>query len=424
MARVGILGVCAWLLAAAAPAQRVDPPAAVVALLDAGPPADATWAATLAQAAGTPDGLVRALTALQPGSEATQRFGANWGERQRVAIHAALATSARSARARAFETVASEGRAGALATLEGVARHGTLEDLGAIRVALDQLARNSSRRARTGLALTPLESRAVGTALVSFVREDRLRVDAIAAALPSYEPESRAAVLRGLASAPGPSAFELARRALCADAPDDTVTPALVVLTVSARAVSPLERAAAAPAARRHLVAPDAGRIAAAIGAARALGDVDAVPTLVVLLERRRDGLEERASEALADLTGRRGDGRVATWQAWLHQEERWHAASHLLAGALAAGADDHALGAVREVAARTLFRRERARLLELALEHSAPRVRRVAAEALGALPGEATLAALARHAESDLDPSVRDAARAALARHTTPGPN
>jgi hypothetical protein len=289
--------------------------------------------------------------------------------------------------------------------IETIARHGEPNELALLLQAVGL----STDAEDAAPSASPAESRAIGEALLVFQRRGALHRDTLSAASSALGRDVVIALAGAVANSPDADGFALVRGLLESDGA--VATPQLLAaLQFSAPSVPRLARTRAFTQVRRRLESRDTAEVLAAIGAVRALGDVDAAPTLVTLLEGEPTRLAARA--ALTALTGRDHGERAGEWRGWLAQEDAWARAAPQLAPLLRAGPAAEALRALHEVLARHTHVSERRQLVSEALAHPAPSVRSAAAAGLLELADESALAALVRVGQIDRDADVREVAQ------------
>ena len=147
------------------------------------------------------------------------------------------------------------------------------------------------------------------------------------------------------------------------------------------------DAASVARALRPYLSSQDvqlARESAAAIGE---LGDDDALPELIRLLEAGNPAVADAAHRALASITGLAWGPDVSRWRRWLHAEQSWFGQR---APSLLADLGDtpawRALTALGELGGHRYRRRELVAGTQRALEHPVPEVRAAACRALARL--------------------------------------
>jgi HEAT repeat protein len=109
---------------------------------------------------------------------------------------------------------------------------------------------------------------------------------------------------------------------------------------------------------------------------------------------------------------------RPEPWRQWYRTEQGWRSSEAARALADLGGDETAAEPAVRSLAQHPLYRHELAPALAPALRHTSAAVRRLACDALARLGSWTAVDALVR-ALDDADPSVAEAAHAALVRLT-----
>ena len=171
-----------------------------------------------------------------------------------------------------------------------------------------------------------------------------------------------------------------------------------------------------ARAVRPLLLAQELGVRRQAMRAAAALGDEQALPSLIARLQEARGGEQRDAHAALRRITGRELPVRADAWWAWYREERAWQRerAPDALR-ALASPQAGVALAAIREVSAQGLDRQRLAQELAPLLDHDEPAVRAQACLGLARLGAEG-LAGLLEPALRDEAPEVRTSAARALA--------
>jgi hypothetical protein len=166
---------------------------------------------------------------------------------------------------------------------------------------------------------------------------------------------------------------------------------------------------------RTVLRSSDAAKIQGALRAAVALEDVDAVPDMILLLQK---GLEPVASHALAALRRitREDLGKDASvWDAWFQKERAaWLANAGPLADQLTRGSKEQAASAMHELGHQRLFRHEAAMVLRKGVDRREPALVRLCCQILGRLGSSLGLEAL-KQAQGHEDPKVREAASQAI---------
>jgi HEAT repeat protein len=168
---------------------------------------------------------------------------------------------------------------------------------------------------------------------------------------------------------------------------------------------------------RACLMREEPGVQRAALRALGELEDAESVPRWIELLERADRGVQGDALWALRRLSGLELTADPADWRRWHAAERRWFAEE--LGGAIAAleGSDAAAAAvALRELSRHRLERAVVARAVATGLTHPAAGVRRLSCELLEQLARPEVRPDLEGAAE-DLEPTVREAARRALAR-------
>jgi HEAT repeat protein len=166
---------------------------------------------------------------------------------------------------------------------------------------------------------------------------------------------------------------------------------------------------------RARLSTGDARTRQAAALALGALGDVQAIPELIELRREPGGFPSSGARQALREITGLAYDSADA-WRAWYAREEAWwsRSAPGVLAE-LASGKPERVAEILLDLARRRLHRDELARSVGACLARREPDLAVLACAVLQSLGSDAAHADLVRALERD-EPSVRDAARAALA--------
>jgi len=289
---------------------------------------------------------------------------------------------------------------GSLAVLRALAAVGTSRDL--------ELALRASGSGSAG----PLECELERTLREVFARD----AEAVRCApqLALHAPRDRAAaVVRALAGRGAPAQAELIE--ILGHAPElDLVV--LSTLVGNLRSHGPgAEAPSVARALRPYLTSGDAQLARESAAALGELGDDDALPELIRVLEAGNPSVAAAAHRALATITGLAWGPDATRWRRWLHNEQCWF---DQRVPSLAADLGDtpawRALTALGELGGHRYRRRELVACAQRALGHSVPEVRAAACQALARLGWRGSALALVEVLAGD-EPCVVQAAGNAL---------
>lgn len=154
--------------------------------------------------------------------------------------------------------------------------------------------------------------------------------------------------------------------------------------------------------------------VAAAIGA---LEDYEGIPTLVEALDDQDPNLRRAAARALRKITGQSHGLDSSRWAIWYWVEQRWWNEEATDAfSTLRHGDSSEAIGVIRELAQRGLFRHELAELACDGLQRDEPEVVALVCQLLRDLDSVAAVEPLKRAlAHNNLDQETRELALATL---------
>ena len=265
--------------------------------------------------------------------------------------------------------------------------------------------------ASTTTALDPLGDAFHG-AVVALLRRDPRAYDQLSAVTDEFE-TLRGPLVRAVGSAASPEGLGW----LLLQVDRDRVRGiALQELRRLAPRLSSGQRTEAAGPVRPYLRSQGLAERTHAARTLASLGDPEAVPALISMLEEGSRGERRAACSALRELSGRRYPERAETWRAWYDEELRWleEESAEVLAR-LSSDDEAEVIAAVRVISDRGLRRDHWARQLALLLTaHASPAVRSQVSLGLGRLGSRVVADDLAL-ALGDPEPAVRRSACSAL---------
>ncbi len=266
--------------------------------------------------------------------------------------------------------------------------------------------------------ISPELRQAFERSIAGIASRDPAALRALAAFIPRAHPSLQGSIALVLADGDAGEALSGLASALGSTSPAADALLLLEIGELGKRLTGTADLAALAQ-VRGYLGHPDAKLAVLACLALEKLGDDEAVPDLIALLDHRDPNVQREAHRALAQLTGL---GLGAGSEDWLERLDAelawWEERAENCRSALSSGSASEVAVAIQEICRHRLFPSRASELLTLGLERQETELVQLACRCLGSLRSRSAIPALLG-ALAHADPAVVETAGRALKKIT-----